>query len=117
MSNATILTSISTQLTGLATQLTTLDGLSDPAAVSAQKLVVLAAGEVIRKNCAMCLDALREQRRATARTAIGALFADPAHLTRDSNRLEDYATGVVALSAYDGFFHTGFNSSRGLGGF
>jgi hypothetical protein len=94
MSNATILTSIASQITTLGTALTTLD--ADPTNPT-KKTAALVAGELARKNASMCLGALVAQRKATARVAIAALLDDVPHLPVEC-RLEDHAVLVTGLT-------------------
>src|SRR6478752_6177924 len=115
MSNTTILTGIATQATTLGTALTTLD--ADPTNAT-KKTAALVAGEIVRKNAKMCLQALFTQRKATAAAAIAALLDDVPHLPVEGGPLEDHAVTVVALkNAYGGFFDTAYNPTPGPYGY
>jgi hypothetical protein len=115
MSNATILTGIATQATTLGTALTTLD--ADPTNTT-KKTAALVAGEIVRTNAKMCLQALFAQRKATAAAAIAALLSDVPHLPVEGGPLEDHAVTVTTLkNAFGNFFDVCYNATPGPYGY
>jgi hypothetical protein len=116
------LTAGAATITALTTQLATLDGLTDPAAIATQRVVVLNAGATARVFCAKLTGLLLQQRQANARAAIGAILDYP-NIPVPSKPLEQYAFTVEAMAGQTGLFNDysgqsdqGLASYRLLGG-
>jgi hypothetical protein len=115
MSNTTILTGIGAQVTTLGTALTALD--ADPTNAT-KKTAALVAGEIVRTNAKMCLQALFAQRKTTAAVAIAALLSDVPHLPVEGGPLEDHAVTVTTLkNSFGNFFDVCYNPTPGPYGY
>ncbi len=102
MLNADI-TAAGTLVTALSTQLTTLAGLSDPTAITAQQAVVLAAGNTARVACARLCGLLGVQRQANAKTALSALL-DYSSVPAPAKPLEQYTFAVESMAGEQALF-------------